>query len=143
MADLKLNDTNTYYDFTFLNGDFELTYELDTALLLSIFCEKRAASSEVPAPEMRRGWWGNTVLGYDNYEMGSKLWELEQARKDNTTLGLSKTYAADCLQWLIEDNYAVEIKVDSNFIVNGINLDVEIVISQNKTISESYELWEN
>lgn len=143
MADILLNNDKGYYDFSIVNGDFAITNGLDTALLLSVLCEVRAAPSEVPAPEMRRGWWGNTVLGYDNYEMGSKNWELEQARKDNVTLGLSKTYTTNSLQWLVEDNLAKEVKVDSGFTVNGINLEVNIIISQSKTISKSYDLWQN
>lgn len=143
MADILLNNDNDYYDISFTNGDFSLTYGLDTALLLSIFCEVRASSSEVPMPEMRRGWWGNTVSGFDNYEMGSKIWELEQARRDNVTLGLLKTYTINCLQWLVEDNLTKQINADTSFIVGGIRIDVDILISQSKTISNSYELWQN
>ncbi len=143
MADILLNTNKGYHDIGFTNGDFTLTQGLETALLMSVYCEKRADASEVPASEMRRGWWGNLVLGYGDYEIGSKLWELEQARKDNVTLGLTKTYTVDGFQWLIADNLAKEIKVDSSFIVNGIQIEIDIVISQNKTISESYELWQN
>lgn len=143
MSDILLNNDSGYYDISFTNGDFTMTRGLETALLMSVYCDKRADVSEIPAPELRRGWWGNTVLGYGNYEIGSKLWLLEQARKDNVTLGLAKTYTADCLQWLIVDNLAKEIRVDSSFIINGLKIEVDIVVSQNKTISESYELWQN
>jgi len=143
MSDLLLNTDKDYYDISFVNGDFALTDGMETALLMSVFCEKRASASEIPAPELRRGWWGNTVYGFDNYEIGSKLWLLEQARRDNITLGLAKTFTADCFQWLIEDNNAQGINVDSSFIVNGIRIDVDIVISQNKTISKSFDLWQN
>jgi phage gp46-like protein len=143
MSDLLLNNDAGYYDISLSNGDFVMMSGFDTALLMSIFCEKRAAESEIPAPEMRRGWWGNTTLGFDNYEMGSKLWLLEQARRDNTVLGLAKTYSADCLQWLISNNYAKEIRVDTSFIVGGIRIEIDIVVSLNKTISASYDLWTN
>jgi phage gp46-like protein len=143
MADILLNNDAGYHDISFTNGDFTLTNGMETALLMSIYCEKRASESEIPAPEMRRGWWGNTVLGFGNYEIGSKIWLLEQARKDNITLGLSRTYSADSLQWLIEDNLAKDVTVDSSFIAGGISIDVDIAISLNKTISSSYELWQN
>jgi phage gp46-like protein len=143
MADALLNNDKGYYDFSLENGDFKLTNGLETALFMSIFCEKRAAPSEMPAPETRRGWWGNTVLGYGNYEIGSKLWLLEQARKDNIVLGLSKTYVADGLQWLLEDNYAKNITINTSFIVDGIEIQIDIAISQNKTISNSFQFWQN
>ena len=143
MTDISLNKDKEYYDFNFINGDFELTQGMETALLMSIFCEKRAGVSEIPAPELRRGWWGNLVNGYDNYEIGSKLWLLEQARRDNTTLNLAKTYAQDCLQWLIDDGYAKEIITDTSFVVGGIEIDMQIVTSANKTINRSYQLWSN
>jgi len=143
MADILLNKEKGYYDFDFLDGDFALTDGLGTALLLSFLCEKRAAASEIPTPEFRRGWWGNTVLKYDNYEIGSKLWLLEQARKDNTTLNLAKTYTSDCLQWLISDTLVKEIKSESSFIVDGISVEADLVISPNKTLSIAFDLWEN
>lgn len=143
MADILLNNNAGYYDISFISGDFTTTNGLETALLMSIFGEKRADASEIPTPEMRRGWWGNAFLGYDNYEFGSKNWLLEQARKDNITLGLSKTYTLDSLQWLIEDNLAKELMVDTSFIIDGISIEINIAISLNKTISISYELWQN
>jgi phage gp46-like protein len=143
-TDIKLNyDNGKYYDLKIVDGDFEVTYGMDSALLLSIYCEKRADASEIPAPEMRRGWWGNTVLGYGDYEMGSKLWLLEQARRDTIVLNLCKTYSMNCFQWLVDDNLAKQINVDTSYIVNGVLIDVEILVSLNKTITASYELWNN
>jgi len=143
MADIALTKINSYYDFSIENGDFALTQGMDTALLMSIFCEKRADISEMPFAETRRGWWGNTVLDTENYEIGSKLWLLEQARRDLTSLSLAKTYAQDCLQWLIEDSLAKEIQTDSAFSENGIDIDINIVTSSNKIVSKAYNLWNN
>lgn len=143
MADIELTQKGSYYDFSFEKGDFVLTQGMDTALLMSIFCEKRADISEMPFAETRRGWWGNLVLDTANYEIGSKLWLLEQARRDLTSLSLAKTYAQDCLQWLIEDNLAKEIKTDSAFAWNGIDIEINIVTSTNKILSKAYNLWNN
>lgn len=143
MADIALTQKGSYYDFSFQDGDFVLTQGMDTALLMSIFCEKRADISEMPFVETRRGWWGNTVLDTDNYEIGSKLWLLEQARRDLTSLSLAKTYTQDCLQWLLEDDLAKEVKTDSAFSSNGIDIDVNIVTTSNKVLSKAYNLWNN
>jgi len=144
MADILLNnDDKTYYDFNIIDGDFELTTGFETALLMSLFCEKRADASEMPAPELRRGWWGNTMLGYENYEIGSKLWLLEQARKDSSSLNLSKTYAQDGLQWLIIDGHAQAIKTDASFTIGGIDIEIEIKISLNEILISSYKFWQD
>ena len=143
MADILLNTDKGYYDISFTNGDFTMTKGMETALLMSVFGEKRAAPSEVPVPELRRGWWGNTVLGYDDYEIGSKLWLLMQARKNNQTLNLAKTYTYDCLQWLIQDQLANRIEVIDNFINSALLLKVVIYKGQSIVISNAYTLWNN
>jgi len=133
-----------YYDITFNSwGDFTLTQGFETALAMSVFCEQKASASEVPKIELRRGWWGNKVGDFDNYEIGSKLWLLEQARNTLSTLNLTKTYAANCLQWMVDDGHIDKIDVDANFIVDGINISVTLYRMQNIILSTSYELWEN
>ena len=39
---------NDYYDISFTEGDYTTTEGLDTALLMSVFSEKRADFSEIP-----------------------------------------------------------------------------------------------
>jgi phage gp46-like protein len=143
MADILLNNTNNYWDIDFTNGDFTMTRGLETAILMSIFVDKRAAANEVPRVDLRRGWQGNKLSGYDNYEIGSKLWLLFQSRNNQTTLNLINTYVVDCLSWLVVDNIATKIEVDSSFIPDGIQIDVTIYRSQNIIFSNSYALWNN
>jgi phage gp46-like protein len=144
MADILLNKTKDYWDVGFAaNGDFDLTRGLETAVLMSILVDKRAAANEVPRVELRRGWHGNKLSGYDNYEIGSKLWLLFQSRNDRTILGLINTYVSDCLSWMVTDNIATKIITDSSFIPDGIQINVTIYRSQNIIFSNSYILWEN
>ena len=142
--DIHFNKTKGYFDFDFAsNGDFETTAGLDTALLMSIYVDKRAEASEIPAPQMRRGWWGNLVGSYINYQIGSKLWLLMQARRNNVTLNLAKTYAFDCLQWLTEDQLATRINVTDNFLNNALELKITIYKGQSIVFSNAYILWFN
>ena len=143
-TDIHFNKTKGYFDFDFAStGDFITTQGLDTALLMSIYVDKRAASSEVPASELRRGWWGNLAGNYANYEIGSKLWLLMQARNNNETLNLAKTYTYDCLQWLIQDQLATRIEVVDNFVDLNLLLSIKIYKGQSIIFSNAYILWNN
>ena len=76
---------NGYYDIGFTDaGDIETKESLDTAILMSILAEVRAASSEMPESHRRRGWIGNEST--EGIEMGSKAWLFEQARVTGSNL---------------------------------------------------------
>jgi phage gp46-like protein len=142
--DIKLEkDSDDIYDISFTNGDFTLVQGFETALQMSIYCERRASESEVPVPKYRRGWWGNITSDIPDFEIGSKLWLLYQSRKTNTTLNFAKTYAYDGLSWLIEDNFLDKIDVNASFINNGLTVNVSLLRSNNVVLTESYELWTN
>lgn len=141
MADLALNREKTYWDISFKNGDFALTETLDTALLMSLFLDVRADRSEIAEPTKRRGWFGNLLLDYANYQIGSKLWLLEQARLDLNVLNLAKTYVYNSLQWFVEDGFATKIEVDSSFGERGIIIEVALFISQDITQKASFTIW--
>ena len=123
-------------------GDFLLTRGFDTAITMSLFCERRADTSEVPTAELRRGWWGNTI-GPEGFEIGSKLWLLDQARQTQATLNKAVDYAREALQWLVDDGHLVSIDVSAAFSTNGITLNITLNRSNSATETRSYELWEN
>ena len=140
---LKKNLTD-FYDLSFVGGDLEKTEGFASAVNISIFCEKRASASEVAIPEKRRGWWGNAFLGYTDFEYGSKLWLLLQARASQKTLNNSITYSENALQWFIEDNYLDKVVVSSEYDDNmAMLLNVQLIRSQDIVFSNGYRLWEN
>jgi phage gp46-like protein len=118
------------------DGDILTADQLDTAILMSLQCERRASASEMPLPELRRGWIGN--VSTPGFEMGSKLWLYEQARVTRTTLNGLETEAMVGLQWLIDDGLAVNITVSSS--INGIEGILQRPNSQTQTFF--YNLWE-
>lgn len=123
-------------------GDFFLTDGFDTAMTMSIFCERRADTSEVPTAELRRGWLGNEV-GPEGFEIGSKLWLLYQARKLQATLNKATDYAKAGVQWFIDDNHVISIDVSAINTPNGTKLDIKYNRSNSATETRSFELWEN
>lgn len=142
-TDILLNNDSGYLDISFTDGDLTLTHGFETALLMSILCEARAAASEVPTVERRRGWWGNYVSSFQGYEQGSKFWLLYQAKRTNDTLNLAKTYVSNGLQWFLTDKYADDISIDTSFDNIGLKIDTTLYRSKNKIANASYRIWDN
>lgn len=84
-----------------LSGD-----ELATAVLISLFTDRRATADDLVPDETgdRRGWWPDNTAG-------SRLWLLERAKETRETLLRAKGYATEALQWLIDDGVAAKVEV--------------------------------
>jgi phage gp46-like protein len=125
------------YDFALDgNGDIETADQLNTALLMSIFCEQRAAPSEMPRPEQRRGWIGNEAT--PGFEIGSKLWLYEQARATRTVLNGIQAEAIAAVNWMVEDKIAT--RVDAS--VTPEQLTVQLYRQNSEVATVYYRLWE-
>lgn len=139
-TDSRLNNFSGYYDFSLTDdGQIDVAEFFDTSLLYSIFGERRAAPEEVVEPQLRRGWIGN-----DDYENGSKIWLLEQARLTRETLNRLRDEAEKALQWLVDDGFAVSID-DAQVTLSGgrVLLDVTIRRSRDKVDRRNFVLWDN
>ena len=135
-AEAVLN-ANDSYDFKIAaNGDIETADQLDTALLMSLFCERRAAPSEMPVPELRRGWIGNVAT--PGFEIGSKLWLYEQARLSRTTLNGMTAEALVGLDWLVDDRIASSVEVETT----PTGLTVTLTRPNSEVSTQFYKLWE-
>ena len=131
------------YDFS-LDGTGDIATEdfFDTAILMSLFCERRASSSEMPVSHYRRGWIGNEST--KGFEIGSKVWLFEQSRLTRKTLNGINSVVREGLQWMIDENIALEIAVSSELGENN-TIAVEITITRpsSKVEKRYFELWEN
>lgn len=147
MADIDfkmVKQTDGSYDLEIdTDGDLKKVDSFDTAIFMSLLTEKRADISEQVVPELRRGWWGNESNEIIDYEIGTKLWLLDQARNIQDVANTGVTYALDCLQWLLDDNYLKDIIVTSTRTISNITLNIKLVRDDNKVERLFYELWEN
>lgn len=135
-ADAVLYESDDY-DFRLdAQGDIETADQLDTALLMSLFCERRAAPSEMTHPELRRGWIGNEAT--PGFEIGSKLWLYEQARITRTTLNGIQAEALDAMAWLVEDGIATKVEAA----VEPDALTINLYRPNSEVVSAYYPLWE-
>ena len=139
MSDIKLTLNTTesgieYYDFTISSsGDFELTETLSTALLMSVYCEKRDDSIEVV--ENRGGWMGNE-LNDEDYEIGSLLWTKYQSALDDELAEDLNDILSEGMDWLIDEKILSEVEVESFIDYDKNIVDSRIQITQNNNKEE-------
>ncbi len=100
---------------------------LETAILISLFTDKRADDADVlpPGEEDKRGWWGDTP----NYQMGSKIWLSMASKTTPDVLNDIKQYALGCIQWTITDGLSVGNEVEVSRI-DTYTMSVEIKITE-------------
>lgn len=146
MADFKVryDEEKGYYDLVFDDeGNLVLEDSLDNAINMSLFCDRRADESEVQVPELRRGWWGNT-LNDNNHEIGSKLWLLEQRRASQNTLNDCGDYIRESLQWMLDDNVIKDLEVSTEYQnKNTIIANIQFTGYDNSVDVKTYELFLN
>lgn len=101
---------------------------LATSVLLSLFLDRRARADDVlpdPASDDRRGWLGDAFAPDDR--IGSRLWLLARRRQDEETRRQAEEFAAEALDWLIEDGLATAVRVSAEWVSMGVlGLRVEI-----------------
>ncbi len=122
-------------------GDILTADFFDTALLMSIFAEKRASESEVPESRFRRGWIGNESFS-DDFEIGSKVWLFEQARLNRDTLNGITSAAIEGLQWFLNRGFAINLIVDTVLVEGTITLQIDIFRPNSKVDRRFFSLWD-
>jgi phage gp46-like protein len=99
-------------DWTIARGALGVDPGIRSAVLLSLFTDRRASPDFTPTDgtDNRRGWWGDT---YEPSLLGSRLWQLNRAKKtDGTTLLLkARDYCKEALQWLVDAGAAASVDV--------------------------------
>ena len=145
--DLKLTrkkELGNIYDISIVDGQLELTDNFDTNLQMSVYCERRADSSEVLLPQQRRGWWGNELSETVGFEIGSKLWLLQQARLTKDTLNKAIAYTQEALDWFVEHKLLKRVQVEASLNGNsGIRLTIKLTRFSDEVETRFFDLWSN
>lgn len=145
--DLKLARKVTLgglYDLSITNGELDLIDNFDTSLQMSVYAERRADASEILPAYQRRGWWGNETSNLLDFQIGSKIWVLSQARLDQTVLNKIVNYAQEALQWLIDGGYLSKVEVSAAQInEKSIRLAIQLFRSPDQIESRFFDLWDN
>lgn len=140
--DAILSVQNGVYDISINSeGDIATADFFDTALEMSIHCERRATASEVPQSHRRRGWIGNEST--PGFEIGSKMWLYQQSRLTRTTLNGIETAVRNGLQWLVDDGYAVNVEPSVNLKDGVVTLIIKIFRTSSPVELRQFKLWDN
>ncbi len=129
MTDVALNIINGCVQLKLENGDLAKDDGLETAILISLFSDRRVTDEELPVGiSDKRGWWGDLFPTVQGDKIGSKIWLLERRGKvNNATLAEIESFATDALQWLLEDGVASSVEVIASLGDNNdINLSIKI-----------------
>jgi phage gp46-like protein len=110
-------------DYAIANGDLVADNGLATAVLISLFSDRLAASDDaIPdGTDNRRGWWGDlpvdgaTPASQASDFIGCRWWLLARAKDTTETLNAAGTYGREALQWMIDDGVAQEVDVFCEF----------------------------
>ena len=112
MSDIRLDTQDGLsFDITMESNDLKLDDSLKTAVIISLFTDRRVTVDELPDGENdRRGWWADALNG-DRDQIGSKLWTLKREKITQDLLDRAKKYCEEALQWLIDDQIAQSVTV--------------------------------
>jgi len=131
-----------YFDFTIAdNGDILQADFVDTAILVSIYENKRATVSEVAIPENREGWIGNEST--PGFERGSRIWLYEQAKLTTDTINAIESAANESLAWLVGDGLAVSVNSDVRPKKGKVILTVILERPNSIVTQRELFLWDN
>lgn len=99
MSDITTIWSGTHGDWAVSGTQLLSGNDLQTSVLISLFSDRVALPSDIPAGTDPRGWWADDPA----YPIGSRLWLIYRAKQTQETLLRARDYAAESLQWLIDD----------------------------------------
>lgn len=126
--DLGLNFIDGMFDLKIEKGDVVRDDGLETAVIISLFTDRRVTEEEKPyLANSKRGYWGDLFSEIDGDKMGSRLWTLEREKRTTEVLRRAEDYAREALQWMIEDGVVLSISANASYDENKfLIIDLEI-----------------
>lgn len=90
---------------------------LETSVVLSLFCDRRASDDEeLPDGVLSRGgFFGDAIAEVENDLRGSSLWLLKRETRRPVVLERARRYAEQALAWMLEDGVARRVEVQTSF----------------------------
>jgi phage gp46-like protein len=103
------------FDLVVENGDLALDDGLESALILSLFTDRRAGDDDLlPEPGgSRRGWWGDSYAPITGDRIGSRVWLLERERDLDDVYKRAKIYLDEACEWLVADGVAGRVETSA------------------------------
>lgn len=118
-------------DIEIESGDFKQANYLETAVLVSLFSNRRATDDElntyargIAKPELNEGLWIDTYRSGIQY--GSGFWLLARENKKQETLSRFESYSKEALKWVIDDGVAKFVDTEASFSGDQVYLVITI-----------------
>ena len=129
MADFKLADKGHFLDIDIEDNGHVVSDgpDIETAVAISIFTDRRAGEWDEVEGTNKRGWWADS---YRDTKIGSRLWLLGRRKASTQTLNLAKEMVEECLEWVVKDGVGEEVIVENEWASsdqNRMNMLVQIV----------------
>jgi phage gp46-like protein len=143
MSDIALTWGIFDADFTIAGNDLATDAGLESAVLISLFTDRRASNDdEIPdGTDDRRGYWGDSFPVVPDDLIGSRLWLLSREKELPSVLTRAREYAQEALQWLIDDRVLDRIEVIAEVVSRGVlGLQVTLHRPNQKTAVFRYDL---
>lgn len=120
LADLALvwDESNGSADVALIDSDLASDAALETAVMLSLFLDRRAQPDDAPPsgdPNDRRGWWADQFADTEGDLVGSRLWLLDRSKLTGDTRRDAELYVREALQWMLDDLVvsSIDIEIDA------------------------------
>lgn len=127
---LKWDPEKGSADFGIVANDLEVDDGLRTAVILSLYTNRRAEPGDAlpPGTSDRQGWWADEFNDVPGDKFGSRLWLLARSKRQPTVLSRAEEFAREALAWLVEDKVATSVTASAEWLVkqNGFALVIGI-----------------
>lgn len=118
MADAAMIMTEFGGDLVLFGFDLERDDGLETAVIISLFTDRRASAEQIPAEYEQddlRGYWGDLANASATDQTGSLLWLLAREKQLPQTLSRAEQYCREALVWMVDDLVATKIEVEASY----------------------------
>lgn len=142
MIGLFFNNTTSAGELRRTDGvTFDQDADLATAVVISLFTDRRADDDDDTAEGDKRGWWGDSFADIPGDFAGSRLWLLRRRTVNAEVLRLAERYGEEALSWMLRDGVAQSVTCRASILGPGVVLlDVQIVRPQGDTWSRAWEV---
>ncbi len=114
LGDIRLEWAEGVVDMVIEGDDIASDRGLRTAVLLSLFTDRRAEEDDaLPSDDGdRRGWWGDEFSAVEGDRIGSRLWLLDRSKRLGDVVQRAKEMIREALAWMLEDRVTERIDVE-------------------------------
>lgn len=128
------------------DGGVEEGHELETAVLVSLFTDRRVDESELPpgvsgSQVDRAGWWGDAYAEEEGDEIGSRLWLLEHGIDLPDAPVRARSYTLEALEWMVTDGVARSVEATATRVRPGhIEIRPTITLTDGTVLRYGFEV---